>query len=107
MSVATWYEWRDGLVMVNMEDSRSRLGWIRNNPKVSLTVFDTTWYRHVSLRGVVTRIADDFDMTGIDRLARRYNGQPYKNRSARRVSAWIEPKGWHAWDPAGEGWQKQ
>ena len=34
MTVATWYEWRDGLILVNMHESRCRLGWMRLNPKV-------------------------------------------------------------------------
>ena len=105
MTVATWYEWQDGLALVNMEDSRSRLRWMRQDPKVSLTVFDKSWYRHVSLRGVVVRIVDDSDLGDIDRLARRYNGHPYRNRTARRVSAWIEPRGWHGWDSADEAWR--
>ena len=37
MSVATWYDWEDGLILVNMHESRSRLRWLRANPKASLT----------------------------------------------------------------------
>jgi hypothetical protein len=34
----------------------------------------------------------------IDRLARRYTGNPFRRRDAQRVSAWIEVDRWHGWD---------
>jgi len=103
MSVATWYDWEDGLILVNMHESRSRLRWLRSNPKASLTVLDEhDWYRHVSLFGSVVKFADDADLADIDRLCVRYMGNPFSNRSAKRVSAWIEPAGWHGWDDGGE-----
>jgi PPOX class probable F420-dependent enzyme len=101
MTVVTWYDWEGGRILVNMHESRSRLGWMRSNPKVSLTVFDAEWYRHVSIFGLVTSIRDDADLSDIDRLARRYTGHPFETRNAQRVSAWIEPRGWHGWDPSG------
>ena len=102
MTVATWYEWRDGLILVNMHERRSRLGWMRVNPKVSLTVLDKDWYRHVSLWGSIVRIVDDVDLADIDSLSLRYSGRPFANRKAKRVSALIEPQGWHGWDDGGE-----
>lgn len=102
MSVATWYDWQDGLVLVNMHEGRSRLRWMRSNPKVSVTVLGEDWYRHVSLFGTVVTIADDPTLADIDRLCRRYTGKAFANRGAKRVSAWIEPQGWHGWDDGGE-----
>ena len=113
MSVATWYDWEDGLILVNMHESRSRLRWLRANPKASLTALGGAgasgagsapddWYRHVSLYGSVVRFAEDGDLTDIDRLCLRYTGKAFSNRSAKRVSAWIEPQGWHGWDDEGE-----
>jgi Pyridoxamine 5'-phosphate oxidase len=125
MSVATWYDWEDGLILVNMHESRSRLRWLRANPKASLTALGGAvesgagadrpdasrgalpprtddWYRHVSLYGSVVRFADDADLADIDRLCLRYTGKAFANRSAKRVSAWIEPTGWHGWDDEGE-----
>ena len=101
MTVATWYDWDDGRLLVNMDARRARLRWMRANPKVSLTIFDDDWYRHVSIHGTVTEIRDDPDLAGIDRMSRRYGGRPFRNRKAHRVSAWIEPVGWHGWDPSG------
>ena len=145
MSVATWYDWEDGLILVNMHEGRSRLRWLRANPKASLTALGggapgagsarpdaprgdvppqqrgapgagsarpdaprgdvppqrDDWYRHVSLFGTVARFADDTALADIDRLCLRYTGKPFSNRRAKRVSAWIEPHGWHGWDDEG------
>ena len=102
MTVATWYDWQDGLILVNMRDVRSRLRWMRANPGASVTMLGEDWYRHVSLFGSVIKIADDVTLADIDRLSLRYTGKPFANRNAKRVSAWIEPKGWHGWDDEGE-----
>jgi nitroimidazol reductase NimA-like FMN-containing flavoprotein (pyridoxamine 5'-phosphate oxidase superfamily) len=106
MSVATWYDWEAGLILVNMHESRSRLRWLRANPKASLTALGAgasgNWYRHVSLYGSVVRFAEDATLADIDRLCLRYTGKPFSNRHAKRVSAWIEPHGWHGWDDEGE-----
>jgi PPOX class probable F420-dependent enzyme len=97
-SVATWYDWDDGLVLLNMDESRARLGHLRRDPRVALTVLDKDdWYRHVTLRGHVIRIADDPDLTDIDRLSMRYRGRPYRTRDRKRVSAWMRPDTWFAW----------
>ena len=39
-SAATWYEWVDGRVLLNMDEGRRRLRYLRENPAVALTVFD-------------------------------------------------------------------
>ncbi len=97
-TVATWYDWEDGLVLVNMDESRLRLRHLRRDPRVALTVLaGESWYRHVSLLGQVTRLEDDPDLADIDRLAVRYTGRPFRTRDHRRVSAWIEPSRWHGW----------
>src|SRR5947199_4698579 len=72
-TVPTWYDWEDGRVLVNMDETRQRLGHIRRDPRVALTVLDgNQWYRHVSLLGRVVAIEDDDDFADIDRLAPRY-----------------------------------
>jgi PPOX class probable F420-dependent enzyme len=101
MSVATWYDWEAGRILVNMSEGRSRLRWMRANPKVSVTVLGADWYRHVSLFGSIVEFVDDVGLIDIDRLCRRYTAKAFANRAARRVSAWIEPKGWHGWDDDG------
>jgi PPOX class probable F420-dependent enzyme len=97
-SVATWYDWDGELVHLNMDESRARLGHLRLDPRVALTVLDKdNWYRQVSLRGRVIRIEDDDGLAGIDRLSQRYRGQPYRNRERKRINAWMQPERWHAW----------
>jgi PPOX class probable F420-dependent enzyme len=99
VSVATWYLWEDGRVLVNMDEGRKRLDWIRNDPRVSLTVLDgKQWYTHVSLQGRVTEIRNDPDLTTIDRIAQHYGAGTYSgSRTRGRVSAWISVDRWHAW----------
>jgi PPOX class probable F420-dependent enzyme len=97
-TVPTWYDWEDGRVLLNMDESRLRLRFMRQEPRAALTVLDEeSWYRHISLIGRVVSIDDDPDLTDIDRLAVRYTGQQFRSRTARRVSAWLEPERWHGW----------
>lgn len=99
-TAATWYDWENGRVLLNMEDTRLRLGYLRANPRVSLTVLAADdWYHHVSLIGRVASIEEDVELRDIDRLALRYTGKPYRKRDRARFSAWLEPEQWHAWPP--------
>jgi PPOX class probable F420-dependent enzyme len=99
VTVATWYLWEDGKVLVNMDSGRRRLEHIRADPRVSLTVLDSeSWYRHVSLRGRVTALEDDPDLVDIDKLARHYLGKPYPVRDRPRISGWIDVESWHSWN---------
>jgi PPOX class probable F420-dependent enzyme len=100
VTVATWYDWEGGRVLVNMDEGRRRIARLRANPRVSLTVLDMpNWGSHVSLQGRVVSLEDDPDLRDIDRLSMRYLGEPYPQRDRRRVSAWIEIERWHAWHP--------
>jgi PPOX class probable F420-dependent enzyme len=98
-TAATWYDWEDGLVLLNMDETRLRLRFMRRDPRAALTVLDAeSWYRHVSLLGRVVGIEDDDDLRDIDRLALRYTGKPFRRRGGKRVSAWLRPDRWYAWD---------
>ena len=100
VTVATWYDWEDGRVLVNMDNSRRRIAHMRANPRVSLTVMElSNWGSHVSLQGHVASFEDDVDLRDIDRLARRYGLEDYPFRENARTSAWIEVDLWHAWHP--------
>lgn len=97
-TVPTWYDWTEGRVLLNMEESRLRLRFMRTDPRVALTVLDkASWYRHVSLIGPIVSIEADPDLVDVDRLALRYTGKPFSRRTAKRVSAWFEPERWHGW----------
>ena len=96
-TAATWYLWENGRVLVNMDEGRKRLSYIRADPRVSITVLgQDDWYHHVTLRGRVVDLDED-GLDDIDRISRHYTGQPYSRRDRGRVSAWIEIDSWHSW----------
>jgi PPOX class probable F420-dependent enzyme len=97
-TVATWYVWENGRALVNMDEGRKRLDWMRRDPRVSLTVLMEQWSRHISLRGrVIELVGGEQGLDDIDRIARHYTGRPYPDHERGRVSAWIEVLSWHAW----------
>jgi PPOX class probable F420-dependent enzyme len=97
-TAATWYIWENGRVLVNMDQSRKRLQYLRSNPAVSITVLGADeWYRHVTLLGRVVSLEPDPQLEAIDRLSVHYMGQPYSQRDRGRVSAWVEVDSWHSW----------
>jgi len=102
MSMATWYLVDDdGTVLVNMDAGRARLRWMEQHPHVSLTAMkEDEWYTHVSVRGPVVRWEYDEQraLADIDRLSRHYSGDAFRNRAAKRVSAWFEITHWHGWE---------
>ena len=101
VSVATWYLLDGDRILVNMDEGRRRLGYLREDPRVSLTALDEAgWYTHVSVQGRVTEFREDPELADIDRLSRHYNDRPYPTRDRSRVSAWIEIDTWHGWGAA-------
>lgn len=95
-SAATWYDWDEGHILVNMDFERLRLSHMRRDPRVAVTVLDIgDWYRVVTVLGTVVEIRDDEGLADIDRLSIRYRGAPYWNRDRKRVTALIEPERWH------------
>jgi hypothetical protein len=81
-----------------MDEGRKRLGHLRNDPRVTLTVLDgDDRYTHVTLIGRVTERWDDADLADIDRLSRHCLGLPYTKRDRARGSGWIEIDRRHGW----------
>ena len=102
-TVATWYLWEDGRVLVNMDEGRKRLDYLRENPRVSITVLDgDSWYRHITLHGTIT-LEPDEGLADIDRISKHYMGSAYSQRDRARVNGWIEVESWHAWN-GGRRW---
>jgi len=97
VSVATWYDWEDGRILVNMDANRRRLAYLHADPRISLTVLNPDNWGHVSLRGRLHSLVDDVDLSDIDRLSRRYTGAQFYERERPRVSAWIDAEHWHSW----------
>lgn len=101
VSVATWYLWEDGRILVNMDEGRKRLDYLRQDPRVSVTVLaEGDWYSHVSIQGRVVSLEEDPGLVDIDRISTHYTGHPYPNRDRSRYSAWIEIDSWHGWGSA-------
>jgi PPOX class probable F420-dependent enzyme len=99
VSVATWYLLEDdGRILVNMDAGRRRLSYLREDPRVTLTVLaGADWYTHVSVQGRMTQIVDDPDLAGIDRISTHYTGNAYPVRDRPRVNGWIDIDSWHGW----------
>lgn len=97
VTVATWYLWEDGRILLNMDEGRRRLRYIGADPRVSLTVLDPDDPGgHVSVQGRMT-LSKDPDLSTIDRISQHYLGQAYPVRDRGRVSGWIDIETWHAW----------
>jgi PPOX class probable F420-dependent enzyme len=100
-TAATWYLWEGERLLLNMDESRLRLRFMRRDPRVALTALgEASWYRHVSLLGRVAAIVEDKNLEDIDRLAIHYTGEPFSHRDRRRFSAWVGVEAWHAWEGA-------
>ena len=98
VSTATWYLWDDGRILVNMDEGRKRLEYMRHDPRVALDVLDESdWYTHVAITGHVDEWRDDPGLDDIDRIARHYVGLQYQQRDRGRISAWIAIDAWHGW----------
>lgn len=98
VSVATWYVLEGDRVLLNMDATRTRVGHLRRDPRLTLTVLDEAgWYTHVSLLGRATQMYDDEGLADIDRLSTHYTGRAYPDRESPRVSAWMTVDRWHGW----------
>ncbi|ABS05176.1 PPOX class F420-dependent oxidoreductase [Kineococcus radiotolerans] len=103
VTVATWYLYEDGQLLLNLDAGRARLRHLRANPQVSLTALaEGDWYTHVSVQGRVTEIRDDPGLADIDRVSTHYTGGPYPNRDRPRVTVLVEIERWHGWGAAGK-----
>ncbi|MDT7615537.1 MAG: hypothetical protein QOF00_2984 [Pseudonocardiales bacterium] len=97
VTVATWYLYKDGQIIVNMDAGRRRLAHVRRDPRVSLTILDDDdWGTHVSVQGRIT-LSDDPNLASIDEIARHYTGQAYPIRDRERVVGVVEIQTWHGW----------
>ena len=106
-TAATWYGWDGKRILLNMDETRLRLAFMRADPRVSLTIPDRSFgfpqanHRMLSVNGRVVEIRDDTDLADIDALSLRYTGAPFANRGRRRVTALVEIESWYGWQGAG------
>ena len=98
-TAATWYLWDGAHVLLNMDESRLRLGFMRRDPRVALTALgDEAGTATPACSAASSRSSPTPTSTDIDRLARHYTGEPFSRRGASRVSALVEVETWHAWE---------
>ena len=100
VTAATWYEWADGRLLLSMEAGGRRIGNIRNDPRVSLTVLADNWYSQVTLLGHAVEIRDDTDFADVDRLSMHYLGEPYGEYDSPCMTVVAEVTRWYTFgDP--------
>ena len=98
VSAPTWYLWDDGRVLLNMDEGRVRLGHLRRDPRLTLSVLDAeSWYTHITLLGRVAELRPDEGLADINRLAQHYIGQDYPDQERPRWTAVVEVERWHGW----------
>lgn len=95
-SIAQYLMWvdYDGEHVLTSSPVGSRKGahW-RRDPRLTLSVVDRSddW-RYLVIRGRVVDIRPDEGLEFIDRMSRRYTGQPYRMRQYAREVFVIEPE---------------
>jgi PPOX class probable F420-dependent enzyme len=97
VTAATWYILDGDHILVNLDNQRARLGHLRRDPRVTLTVLADNWYTHVTVIGRVVELRDDVDLADIDRISRHYTGNDYPVRDNPRTTAVIEVERWYGW----------
>ena len=104
VTTACWYGLEDDRrILLTMDRDSHRLKHLRADARVALTVLGDDWYNQLSLLGHAVEFREDEDFADMDRLALRYLGETYEDRSYTGVSVLFEVDRWHTWgDPAAE-----
>jgi PPOX class probable F420-dependent enzyme len=89
MAHVMWVDCDDEHIVINTEAHRQKVGNIRRDPRVTVTIWDAADpYRYAEVRGeVVETMAGPEARAHIDELSMRYYGHEYRNRiqSERRL----------------------
>ncbi len=90
-----WFDYTDGKIRVNTARGRIKDKNMSRNSKVALAIMDPdNAYRHIQIRGKVTRVTEEGADQHIDSLAKKYMGQekyPFRQPGEVRVTYEIEP----------------
>jgi PPOX class probable F420-dependent enzyme len=76
-SAATWYDWREGRIVICMDPDGPRARNLRRDPRFSLTVLGDDWYQQLTVYGTMDELRDDVDYADLDAMSMRYRGRPY------------------------------
>ena len=74
-----WVDFKGNKILINTEQGRKKTENIRQEPNVSLVIFDPSdMYTCWEIRGVVEKIVQNSEANEhIDYLSNRYSGKPY------------------------------
>ena len=91
-----WIDYKDGRLRVNTAKGRVKARNMKQGSPVALVILDPdNPYRHLQVRGRVSRVTEDGADAHIDSLAKKYLGQdkyPYRQPGEVRVIYEIEPQ---------------
>ncbi len=92
-----WYLYEAGLLLINTRRGRAKLRNMEADPRVALVILDRhDPYRYVQVLGRVERFDPQAGPHDIERLSRRYTGQPWTyppgDGPESRVSVYIRPE---------------
>lgn len=90
-----WVDYKDGKIRVNSAKGRVKTRNMREGARVALSILDPeNPYRHIQVRGRVTRATEEGANAHIDALAKKYLGEdkyPFAQPGEVRVLYEIEP----------------
>ena len=90
-----WFDYADGKLRVNTARGRVKDRNMERDPRVALAISDPqNPYRHLQIRGRITRRTEEGADAHIDALAKKYLGKdsyPFRQASEVRVMYEIEP----------------
>jgi PPOX class probable F420-dependent enzyme len=71
-----WADTRDGMILLNTADGRTKVENVRRDPRVAVSIHDAAHpHPPVAVLGTVVEITSEGALEHIDLLARRYTGQ--------------------------------
>jgi len=90
-----WFGWNGSDIRFSQTRARQKFRNLTADPRVSLSILDPDDpYRYIEIRGVVTDIEDDPDLTFINSMAHKYLGldrYPWHRLGDDRVIMVVEP----------------
>jgi PPOX class probable F420-dependent enzyme len=99
-----WYEFRDGMIVLNGGPARDWLRHIRRDGHVSLLVVDPkNMFRWAQVQGRLLDTTSEGADDHIERLSQRYLGGPYRNPKVDRLIIRIEPLAVRGYE-SGQAW---
>lgn len=88
-----WFNFRDGYLLINTAEGRTKDRNMRERPDVAVAIPDPeNMYRYIQIRGRVVEITGEGAVEHINWLSQKYKGVPYNlPKGQKRVIYRIEP----------------